>query len=65
MNPVYDDKRLNHGSHEDRVLSFDAAVLSVSQELDHLKEIPEEEQYVEIDPASKEGKRDTHIEHVR
>ncbi|CAI0554274.1 unnamed protein product [Linum tenue] len=33
--PLYDDK----------VLSFDAAVLSVSQELDRVKEVPEEEQY--------------------
>ncbi|KAI3836873.1 hypothetical protein MKW98_005206 [Papaver atlanticum] len=48
-NLIYDDKRLNFGAHEDGVLSFDAAVLSVSQELDHLKEIPEEEQYAETD----------------
>ncbi|KAK6128910.1 hypothetical protein DH2020_037349 [Rehmannia glutinosa] len=36
------------GRHEDRhVLSFDAAVRSVSQELDHFKEIPEEEQFTD------------------
>ncbi|PIM99111.1 Molybdenum cofactor sulfurase, partial [Handroanthus impetiginosus] len=41
--PMY-DKEVNPGHHEDRhVLSFDAAVRSVSQELDHFKEIPEEE----------------------
>ncbi|KAK6129028.1 hypothetical protein DH2020_037225 [Rehmannia glutinosa] len=45
--PMY-DKELNPGRHEDRhVLSFDAAVRSVSQELDHFKEIPEEEQFTD------------------
>ncbi|KAL3505229.1 hypothetical protein ACH5RR_035070 [Cinchona calisaya] len=41
--PLYDDQRVNFGKHEDRVLSFDAAVKSVSQDLDHVKGIPEEE----------------------
>lgn len=49
--PIY-AKELNPGRHEDRhVLSFDAAVRSVSQELDHFKEIPEEEQFTERRPA--------------
>ncbi|PIN03675.1 Molybdenum cofactor sulfurase [Handroanthus impetiginosus] len=49
--PMY-SKELNPGRHEDRhVLSFDAAFRSVSQELDHFKEIPEEEQFVERYPA--------------
>ncbi|XP_040996780.1 uncharacterized protein LOC121242856, partial [Juglans microcarpa x Juglans regia] len=45
--PIYDDRRVNLKLHKDPVLSFDAAVLSVSQELDHVKKIPEEEQFVE------------------
>lgn len=45
------DEELNH---EDRhVLSFDAAVRSVSQELDHFKEIPEDEPFSEGYPASR------------
>uniref|UniRef100_A0A2P2MLU7 Uncharacterized protein MANES_13G130600 n=1 Tax=Rhizophora mucronata TaxID=61149 RepID=A0A2P2MLU7_RHIMU len=44
--PLYDDKGVNLGPHDDRhVLSFDAAVLSVSQELEQVKEVPEEEQF--------------------
>ncbi|MCL7038678.1 hypothetical protein MKW94_016687 [Papaver nudicaule] len=64
-NLIYDDKRLNLGAHEDGVLSFDAAVLSVSQELDHLKEIPEEEQYAETDSVSKKSETDTNFDHFR
>ncbi|KAM6591491.1 uncharacterized protein LOC115715061 [Cannabis sativa] len=53
--PLYDDK---DGSHEDRqVLSFDAAVLSVSQELDRVKEVPEEEQYADAMPSLPNGKK--------
>ncbi|KAL2528506.1 Pyridoxal phosphate (PLP)-dependent transferase superfamily protein [Forsythia ovata] len=49
------DKELNPGHHEDHhVLSFDAAVRSVSQELDHFKEIPEEEQFTDRNQASRE-----------
>ncbi|KAK9140078.1 hypothetical protein Scep_009759 [Stephania cephalantha] len=44
--PIFDEKRVNFRHNEDQVLSFDAAVLSVSQELDRVKEIPEEELYV-------------------
>ncbi|KAK9164345.1 hypothetical protein Syun_005247 [Stephania yunnanensis] len=44
--PIY-----NNGGHdENNVMSFDAAVLSVSQELDLVKEVPEE-QFSEIDSA--------------
>ncbi|XP_047942078.1 uncharacterized protein LOC125188982 [Salvia hispanica] len=46
------DNELNPEHHE--VLSFDAAVRSVSQELDHFKEIPEEEPFSEVYPASRE-----------
>ncbi|KAJ8546121.1 hypothetical protein K7X08_018704 [Anisodus acutangulus] len=43
--PLY-DRELNPGRHEDNhVLSFDAAVRSVSQEFDHFKDIPEEDQF--------------------
>ncbi|KAH6761769.1 Pyridoxal phosphate transferases superfamily protein [Perilla frutescens var. hirtella] len=49
------DSELNPGHHEDRhVLSFDAAVRSVSQEFDHFKDIPEEEPFSEGYPASRE-----------
>ncbi|KAK9270585.1 hypothetical protein L1049_026166 [Liquidambar formosana] len=47
--PIYDDRRVNLRLHEDPVLSFDAAVLSVSQELDRVKESPEEEWCAETD----------------
>ncbi|XVF15644.1 hypothetical protein REPUB_Repub09cG0172200 [Reevesia pubescens] len=43
--PIYDDKDANLGHDDHHVLSFDAAVLSVSHELDRVKEIPEEEQF--------------------
>ncbi|GKU99041.1 hypothetical protein SLEP1_g11954 [Rubroshorea leprosula] len=40
--PIYDDKD-QKPSDDCHVLSFDAAVLSVSQELDHVKEVSEEQ----------------------
>ncbi|KAK4426344.1 Molybdenum cofactor sulfurase [Sesamum alatum] len=49
--PMY-DKELNTGDRH--VLSFDAAVRSVSQEVDHFKEIPEDENVAEAYPASRE-----------
>ncbi|KAL5557162.1 hypothetical protein UlMin_039398 [Ulmus minor] len=53
--PRYDDKE---GLHDERhVLSFDAAVMSVSQELDRVKEVPEEEQFAETSPPSRNGKQ--------
>lgn len=52
--PLYDEK---NGPHElGHVISFDAAVLSVSQELDRLKEVPEEEQFGETSPPLQNGK---------
>ncbi|OMO74912.1 hypothetical protein COLO4_26427 [Corchorus olitorius] len=51
MSPIYDDRKMNSRLHEDPVLSFDAAVLSMSHESDRVKEIPEEE-IDETDPAS-------------
>ncbi|CAL5326293.1 unnamed protein product [Camellia sinensis] len=50
------DKEVHSASHEDHhVLSFDAAVLSVSQDLDRLKQVPEEEQFAETKPYSQNG----------
>ncbi|KAL9660415.1 hypothetical protein QQ045_025229 [Rhodiola kirilowii] len=44
--PIYLDKF--SGSHDDRhVISFDAAIRNVSQELEHTRDIPEEEPYTE------------------
>nr|GMC57073.1 molybdenum cofactor sulfurase [Ipomoea batatas] len=51
--PMY-DKEVNPGHREDHMLSFDAAVRSVSQELDHFQDIPEEEQFTEGNLASRE-----------
>ncbi|CAA2981010.1 Molybdenum cofactor sulfurase [Olea europaea subsp. europaea] len=48
------DKELYSGYHDHHVLSFDAAVRSVSQELDHFEEIPEEEHFTERNQASRE-----------
>lgn len=51
---IYDDNMANLGPHDDRhVLSFDAAVRSVSQELDRVKEVPEEEQFDKLTPTSR------------
>ncbi|KAK8663919.1 hypothetical protein V6N13_083724 [Hibiscus sabdariffa] len=46
--PIYDDKVLNLGRDDHHVLSFDAAVQSVSHELDHVKETPGEAQVAGI-----------------
>ena len=54
--PLYDDKEVNLGPHDDgHMLSFDAAVMSVSQEPDHVKEIPEEEEFAETYSTSQNG----------
>ncbi|KAG6729396.1 hypothetical protein I3842_01G027300 [Carya illinoinensis] len=56
--PIYDDKDINLGHHNDRnVLSFDAAVLSISQELDRVKEVPEEEYFAETNHTSQNGRK--------
>ncbi|XP_038722957.1 uncharacterized protein LOC120014911 [Tripterygium wilfordii] len=63
--PIYDDKELNIGPHNDHhVLSFDAAVLSVSHELDCVKEIPEEEQFTETKHTSPSNKKRSDCLHV-
>ncbi|KAJ4962751.1 hypothetical protein NE237_022690 [Protea cynaroides] len=62
--PIYDDRRVNLRPHEEHVLSFDAAVLSVSQELDRVKEVPEEEQFAEAHPTSRNGGMDVDFQHV-
>lgn len=41
--PNCEGRRVNHRLHEDHVLSFDAAVLSVSQEVNGVKKVPEED----------------------
>ncbi|KAI4327511.1 hypothetical protein L6164_019961 [Bauhinia variegata] len=54
--PIYDDREVNLGPHDEcHVLSFDAAVLSVSQELDRVKEVPEEENAMEENHYSRNG----------
>ncbi|MED6162755.1 hypothetical protein PIB30_073536 [Stylosanthes scabra] len=59
--PMYDDREVNVGSHDDRhVLSFDAAVL-MSQELDRVKEVPKEEQD-ESNHYSRNGNGSDHLE---
>ncbi|CAL5197654.1 unnamed protein product [Lathyrus oleraceus] len=53
--PMYDDREVHLASHDDhRVLSFDAAVL-MSQELDRVKEVPEEEYVEEVHHYSING----------
>ncbi|KAL5984841.1 hypothetical protein ACLOJK_038677 [Asimina triloba] len=52
--PFHDDRHINQRPVEDHVLSFDAAVMSVSQELDRVKEVPEEELHVEADASRKD-----------
>nr|KYP65365.1 Molybdenum cofactor sulfurase [Cajanus cajan] len=59
--PLYDDREVNLGAQEDRrVLSFDAAVL-MSQELDRVKEVPEEEHVQEEDHYSRNGNGSDHM----
>ncbi|XP_068655145.1 uncharacterized protein [Aristolochia californica] len=61
--PIYDDLQGHVSSTEDHVLSFDAAVLSVSQELDRVKEVPEDEQYNEdLTPGKAQINADYHFE---
>lgn len=62
--PIYDDRRINLRLHDDPVLSFDAAVLSVSQELDLIKGIPEEEHFGELNPAFGTSGKKADSQHV-
>ncbi|KAG6666367.1 hypothetical protein CIPAW_01G026900 [Carya illinoinensis] len=64
--PIYDDKDINLGHHNDRnVLSFDAVVLSISQELDRVKEVPEEEYFAETNHTSQNGRKHLDRLHVQ
>ncbi|KAJ1436536.1 Pyridoxal phosphate-dependent transferase, major domain [Sesbania bispinosa] len=59
--PMYDDREVNLGHHDERhVLSFDAAVL-MSQELDRVKEVPEEEHVDEVSQYSRNGNGSDHL----
>lgn len=51
--PIHDDKRISFRKNEDHVLSFDAAVKSVSQDLNHVKGISEKEFLSETEPNLK------------
>ncbi|OIV94751.1 hypothetical protein TanjilG_12964 [Lupinus angustifolius] len=60
--PMYNERQVKTSPHDDHhVLSFDAAVLSVSQELDHVKEVPEEEHDAEVDQYSRNGNGLGHV----
>ncbi|PIA52388.1 hypothetical protein AQUCO_01000333v1 [Aquilegia coerulea] len=61
--PIYDGKELKFRRNEDQILSFDAALLSVTQELHHVKEVPEDV-YAEASPASDENKKYADFQHV-
>ncbi|KAJ7952898.1 Molybdenum cofactor sulfurase [Quillaja saponaria] len=64
--PLYDDKEVHLGSHDDQhVLSFDAAVLSVSQELDRVREVPEEENIAETNHLPQTDNKGLDRLHVR
>ncbi|XP_050205437.1 uncharacterized protein LOC126655346 [Mercurialis annua] len=55
--PIY-DKGINIGPRDDQhVLSFDAAVMSVSQELERVKEVPEEEQFMETNGTLRNNRK--------
>lgn len=60
--PLYDSREVNIRGDEDNVLSFDAAVLSVTQELDRVKEVPEE-QFAEMDEAPGNDKEHSDFDH--
>lgn len=60
---IFDDGRVNLRLNEDPIVSFDAAILSVSQELDHVKRIPEEN-LQETDPNSATGYHAGEIQEV-
>ncbi|OMO56770.1 hypothetical protein CCACVL1_26279 [Corchorus capsularis] len=62
--PIYDDKDVNLGHDDHHVLSFDAAVLSVSQDLDRVREIPEEEQFAGGNITSWNHKKASDHSHV-
>ncbi|KAK1363909.1 hypothetical protein POM88_039470 [Heracleum sosnowskyi] len=53
--PIY-----NKEPHDAHMLSFDAAVRSVSEEVDYVKKIPEEEHYAETSPEQRFGNHKDH-----
>ncbi|KAK7309239.1 hypothetical protein RJT34_05803 [Clitoria ternatea] len=60
--PMYDDREVNLGPHDEQhVLSFDSAVLSMSQELDRVKEVPEEDHVTEDNHYSRNGNGLDHL----
>lgn len=59
--PIY-DQEVSPGHNDDHMLSFDAAVRSVSQEPNHIKEIPEEEQLADSNSMIR-GIRNTPDDH--
>lgn len=61
--PIYDDRHVNLRSSEDHVLSFDAAILTVSQELDCVKESSEEDHSTETHHALANGRKDLNLHH--
>ncbi|KAJ8637465.1 hypothetical protein MRB53_011732 [Persea americana] len=61
---LYDGSQVNLKSSEDIFPSFNAAVLSVSQELDHVKGVVAHEQYIETDPAPENGSWDLDLAYV-
>lgn len=63
--PMYDDRRLHLRKHNDPVLSFDAAVLSMSQEPHRVKDIPEEEQFVEAEPTRGSNADTKHVGEIQ
>ncbi|KAI9088595.1 hypothetical protein K1719_029709 [Acacia pycnantha] len=62
--PMY-DKDVNCGPHDEHhVLSFDAAVLSVSHELDQVKEVPEGDQTDEVRDFSRTGANHLYVNEI-
>ncbi|CAI9110074.1 OLC1v1010038C1 [Oldenlandia corymbosa var. corymbosa] len=62
--PIY-DKEATPRHNEDHMLSFDAAVRSVSHESDHVKDISDVEQSSERCPAVRESRKAQNVYHVQ
>ncbi|XP_031279306.1 uncharacterized protein LOC116137748 [Pistacia vera] len=62
--PIYDDRRVELPMQDDSMLSFDAAVLSMSQDLDCVRVIPEEEDSAETEAAFGNGGEHVHFQHA-
>lgn len=61
--PIYDGREVKFGQNGDQILSFDAAVLSATQELQDVKEVPEEE-CAETDPSLRNEQVYVDYQHV-